>query len=268
MVAAERRSTASVRVAHNMRFLNLHQMIKKLLVEGAIGTPTGAHLAYRLRPGHGRSYFQRWHRRAAASGGLQITKSCHHFDLLSWWLADRPREVVGWTRRLHYHSAPDTAEDRRVPTDADIADTLSAAVRYRGGAVAHYSLSARSPWEGYTLTLQGTGGELSTRYEVAPPDGARLAGEYTIRLSPLGEPVRALAVPREAGTHSGADLRMIDALLRRAGAEEAASAVDGALAVAVGEALTRSAADGGPVSVDALLPGVLEPTPTTAGREG
>ncbi|MFC5803200.1 Gfo/Idh/MocA family protein [Streptomyces formicae] len=276
VVAAERRSSASVRVAHNMRHLNLHQAIKRLLAAGAIGTPTQAHLSFRLRPGHGHSYFLRWHRKAAASGGLQITKSCHHFDLLNWWLADWPQEVVGWTRRVHYQSGPDTDNDRRVPVDADIADTLSATVRYRGGAVAHYSLSARSPWEGYTLTVQGTRGELTTRYEVSPPNGARLTRHYAIRLSPLDGPVRSVTIPRESGRHSGADLRMVTALLRQPAPERenhAATAIDGAYAVATGEALTRSAASGGPVAVDELLPGVsghagiTEPSATTTRRE-
>ncbi|MFF4159196.1 Gfo/Idh/MocA family protein [Streptomyces sp. NPDC001678] len=270
VVATEHRSRGTVRVAHNMRYLNLHQVIADLLAEGRIGTPVEAHLSYRLRPGHGRSYFLRWHRRAAASGGLQITKSCHHFDLLNWWLADRPREVTGWTRRVHYHSGTDAGDDEsRVPADADIADTVSAVIRYRGGALAHYSLSARSPWEGYTLTVQGTGGELSTRYEVTPPDGAEPSGHYTIRVSPLDGPVRHLRVPRETGTHSGADARMADALLRAVpdgAGDRAATAADGAYAVAVGEALTRSAARGGPVAIDELLPEPVTPA-TTTGRE-
>ncbi|WP_380283451.1 Gfo/Idh/MocA family protein [Kitasatospora purpeofusca] len=285
VVAAERRSRATVRVAHNMRYLNLHRTIRDLLAEGRIGTPTRAHLSYRLRPDHGRSYFLRWHRRAAASGGLQITKSCHHFDLLNWWLADRPQEVTGWTGRLHYHPGPDRGDDeRRVPADADIADTVSAVIRYRGGAIAHYSLSARSPWEGYTLTVQGTDGELAARYEVVAAGGARPADRYTVRLSPVDGPPRRITVPRESGTHSGADARMLAALLDGAlpdgelpdggappapgpyGARgPAATAVDGAYAVAVGEAVTRSAAHGGPVAIDGLLPGLVLPE-ATAGR--
>ncbi|BCM72013.1 MULTISPECIES: Gfo/Idh/MocA family protein [unclassified Streptomyces] len=274
VVAAERRSPASLRVAHNMRYLNLHQTVKRLLDQGAIGQPVQAHLAYRLRPGHGRSYFLRWHRRAAASGGLQITKSCHHFDLLNWWLGDRPQEVTGWTRRVHY--SPDTpAEDRRIPADADIDDVLAAVIRYSGGAVAHYSLSARSPWEGYTLTVLGTEGELTTRYEVAPPDGTPPAERYAVEVSPLGGAPHTHRIPVESGTHSGADARMIDAVLRHATpqrASQAATAVDGAYAVAVGEALTRSAADGTVVAVDELLPGVRTcahagPAWATTGKE-
>ncbi|MYU23644.1 Gfo/Idh/MocA family oxidoreductase [Streptomyces sp. SID8352] len=258
VVAAERGSPASVRVAHNMRYLNLHQTVKRLLDERTIGQPVQLHLAYRLRPGHGRSYFLRWHRRTESSGGLQITKSCHHFDLLNWWLADRPQEVAGWTRRVHYRPDADTA-DRQVPADADIADVLSAVIRYRGGVTAHYSLSARSSWEGYTLTVLGTEGELTTRYEVEPADGARRAEDYTVEVSPLSGPPRSYTVSRETGRHSGADAHMIDALLRHSAAQpedHTATAVDGAYAVAVGEALTRSAAGGAVVAVDGLLPGI------------
>jgi len=262
VLASAGRSRGSIRVAHNMRYLNLHREIRRLVADGHIGTPLRVDLHYRLAQGHGQSYFRRWHRRSAASGGLQITKSCHHFDMINWWLGDRPAEVTGWTRRAHYRPAGDGAGDGAagelsVPADADIADELDAVIRYRGGAVAHYALSARAPWEGYTLTVHGTAGELTTRYEIRAAPGRELDPAYRVEVRALGGPVRTVDVPREEGSHSGADARMLAALVtgRDAGADpDAATAADGACAVATGEALTRSAATGLPVAVAPLLP--------------
>lgn len=258
VVSAEAGARGSLLVAHNMRYLNLHQEIKRLLTDGHIGVPVSVAMSYRLAPAHGRSYFLRWHRQAAASGGLQITKSCHHFDLLNWWLADRPAEVTGWTRRAHYRAASRPgADERLVPSDADIADEIDAVLRYRSGAVAQYSLSARAAWEGYTLTIRGTDGELTTRYEVVPPNGQPLGEHHDIQVSTIGQPVRHVAVPREPGGHSGADVRMLADLLDGGAWESkhAATAVDGAYAVAIGDAVSRSAATGGPVALDSLLAG-------------
>lgn len=257
VVEAQRRTGVPVRVAHNFRYLNLHQQIKQLLAAGAVGTPVRMVLGYRLSAGHGQSYFTRWHRQSRASGGLQVTKSCHHLDLCNWMLAQRPAEVTGWTRRAHFRAsaepAPGTIE---VPADADIADTVDAVLRYPDGALAHYSLSARSTWEGYTLSVEGTAGELTTRYLVRGPDDSPPPSQHHINLHVFDQPSRRISLPREPGTHSGADAHLIAAAF---GSDNgladpaAASALDGAFAVAAGEAITRSAAEGVPVSPADLL---------------
>jgi predicted dehydrogenase len=255
VVSAEQRSRGSIQVAHNMRYLNLHQEIRRVLVEGHLGTPVRVSLSYRLAPGHGRSYFRRWHKLMERSGGLQVTKSCHHFDLIGWWLADRPHEVVGWTSRSHYRGAPELGDDDLlVDDDADIDDEIDAVIRFRRGAVAHYSLSARGAWEGYTVTIEGTRGELTARYEVAAPRGEALANTYTVEIRLVDEPPRRITVPREPGTHSGADARMLRALLAGGADPTPATAIDGAYAVAVGEAVTVSARRGTAVAVGVGLP--------------
>jgi predicted dehydrogenase len=254
VIDLQHQTGTALTVAHNMRFMNLHQEIHRLLAEGAIGSVTNAALSYRLRPGHGRSYFTRWHRKAAASGGLAITKGCHHFDLLNWWLADRPATVTGWATRAHFHSAA-TDSQFDVPEDADIADEIGAVIHYHRGATAVYVLTAHAAWEGYTLTIQGSAGELETRWHKDPAPGETLSDHYTITLRPISDRPSVIVVPRETGTHAGADARMMAAITESdSPPTECPTATDAGYAVAVGDALNRSAARGVPVTVDPLEP--------------
>src|SRR5690606_20233482 len=80
VLAAERASTASLRVAHNFRYPARHRRIKELIRDGAIGRPVHVTLDYHVDTRHGASYFLRWNRQRAASGGLTIHKSTHHLD--------------------------------------------------------------------------------------------------------------------------------------------------------------------------------------------
>ena len=91
---AEKRSGKKVFMGFNYRHIPLCSKIKEVILSGAIGTPVSADLAWYLDyKGHGASYFRRWHRIMAKSGGLLITKATHHFDLANWWIGDRPESV-------------------------------------------------------------------------------------------------------------------------------------------------------------------------------
>lgn len=102
VLAAERRSRAGVRVAHNFRYLAPHQRIKQLIVGGAVGRVTRVTMDYHVDIRHGASYFYRWNRRRALSGGLSVHKCCHHFDLVNWWVGQVPREIFGYGALNYY----------------------------------------------------------------------------------------------------------------------------------------------------------------------
>jgi hypothetical protein len=55
--------------------------------------------------GHGGSYFRRWHGQMDQSGGLLITKATHHFDLVNWWIGDRPKQVFAQCRLNRFGAA-------------------------------------------------------------------------------------------------------------------------------------------------------------------
>ncbi|MGW4441999.1 Gfo/Idh/MocA family protein [Streptomyces sp. NPDC004682] len=226
-------SPARLLVGHNLRFTNLHTRVRTLLTEGRIGAVTDADFHYTLNSSHARSYFTRWHRTRAASGGLEVTKASHHLDLLAWWLGAQPVAVTGLLERRHYRPGHDS-----VPADADIHDTLRALIRYSSGATVHYTLTSNAAAEGYSCTLYGTDGVLSVRYDAR-------SGPHTLRLNTCSGDDRRL-IGREEGTHAGADLRMLRALPRAlAGATGPfATAAEAALTVAAGTAMYDSSQHG------------------------
>lgn len=110
----------SLTVAFNYRFNPVHEKVRALLAEGAIGEVLSVHFEWLLDVRHGADYFRRWHREKHHSGGLMVHKSSHHFDLVNWWLADEPREAFGYGRLGFYGRAAgrgtDSAGSTTVPT--------------------------------------------------------------------------------------------------------------------------------------------------------
>ncbi|MFJ9907193.1 Gfo/Idh/MocA family oxidoreductase [Streptomyces sp. NPDC101152] len=92
----------SLTVAFNYRFNPVHEKVRALLAEGAVGEILSVHFEWLLDTRHGADYFRRWHREKHNSGGLMVHKASHHFDLVNWWLADEPEEVFGYGRLGFY----------------------------------------------------------------------------------------------------------------------------------------------------------------------
>lgn len=92
----------SLTVAFNYRFNPVHEKVRALLADGAIGEILSVHFEWLLDTRHGADYFRRWHREKRYSGGLMVHKSSHHFDLVNWWLDDEPRDVFGYGRLGFY----------------------------------------------------------------------------------------------------------------------------------------------------------------------
>ncbi|HZX02465.1 Gfo/Idh/MocA family oxidoreductase [Kribbella sp.] len=116
VLAAERASAGSVQVTHNLRYAAAHREVKRLIQAGTIGRVTRVVMDYHVDLRHGASYFLRWNRRRALSGGLQVHKSSHHFDLLNWWIGEAPEEIFGYGGLNYYgpsspHRPADGSED-------------------------------------------------------------------------------------------------------------------------------------------------------------
>ncbi len=90
---AVERTGRQVAVTFNYRFNPVHEQVKRLLSEGAIGEIGSVHFEWLLDVRHGADYFRRWHRDKESSGGLLVHKAGHHFDLVNWWLAAQPESV-------------------------------------------------------------------------------------------------------------------------------------------------------------------------------
>ena len=95
ILVAEKQYNRKIKMGFNYRHIPLMSKIKELIATGEIGKPVSIDLTWYLDyRGHGASYFRRWHRLMEQSGGLLITKACHHFDLVNWWMGDLPETVL------------------------------------------------------------------------------------------------------------------------------------------------------------------------------
>ncbi|GAB3738508.1 Gfo/Idh/MocA family protein [Microlunatus parietis] len=130
VLAAERDSAGTVTVTHNVRYTPRLQQVKRLIMDGAIGRVLGATLDYHVDTRHGASYFLRWNRTRAASGGLSVHKSCHHLDLVDWLVDDLPVTVYARGGRAFY--GPDSPHRPRDEHGAPLTgDWLRAADPYQ-----------------------------------------------------------------------------------------------------------------------------------------
>lgn len=307
VVEAERASAATVHVTHNFRYPARHRHIKQLLTEGAIGRPLHVDLSYYVDTRHGASYFLRWNRTRAASGGLTIHKSTHHLDLIAWWLGTEPTRVYAVGGRDYYGpdsphrpagaSTPDEVRARdpyhraqqgsgtfperiggarvglfdlpyevQYPAskdmtlydeEIDIEDHVASLISYANGATAAYSVQFSAPWEGYRLTITGTHGSIEAFVGRTPAD-EQLPGSGEIVLRRLFEEPEPIEVPVVDGGHEGADPLMRRDLFLGPDEESIAlglmaDARQGALAVATGEAMWRSAQEGRAIEISELL---------------
>jgi predicted dehydrogenase len=159
----------------------------------------------------------------------------------------------------------------------DIEDNLSLVVDYRSGASMSYSLNAHSPWEGYTVSINGTRGraELSVieRGSVSTDHDGHAVIDQTAHLdAEAGDTIRPISerllvqnhfasaeeVPilKAAGGHGGGDDQLLrDIFAERAQADplqRAATWQDGVRSLAVGLAGNRSLETGQAVRVHDL----------------
>jgi predicted dehydrogenase len=303
ILAAERATGRKVTVTFNYRFSAYVTRIKELIRAGELGQITGVDFEWFLDRSHGADYFRRWHRRKENSGGLFVHKATHHFDLINWWLEDEPRDVAAFGDRRVYgptraergercSTCPHAAtceffadfrqdvdkralyfaaehedgyfRDRCVfADDIDIEDTMSATVRYRGGALLSYSLVAYAPIEGWRMSLNGTKGRLEAEEYHSGPRAADPVQQIALHRDASGP--RIVEVPMSRGGHGGGDARLLEFLFAPTPPPDplghTAGSRAGAMSLLVGVAANRSIATGQRVSIDDLLA-----APVGAGR--
>ncbi|MGJ4854720.1 Gfo/Idh/MocA family protein [Labrys sp. La1] len=293
ILEAEARTGRPVDVTFNYRFAPTAARIKQLLREEAVGTVTSVDFHWYLDTQHGADYFRRWHAKEAHSGSLFVHKATHHFDLLNWYLESVPREVSAFgTQRNYGRNGPfrgercqtcvhaqdcdfyfdmskdpwltmlyedPSAEDGYVRDgcvyreDIDIADTMTAMLRFENEVIVSYSLNTFMPIEGYHLAFNGTKGRIEVRqYErqaFETPDHDEI-----VLMHNFGG-VERIHVPHAGGGHFGGDDRLRDMLLRPGMTDplgQRAGALAGAMSMLCGAAALASMKSGRPVKLAEL----------------
>jgi predicted dehydrogenase len=92
-------------VTFNYRYAPPRSQVRQLIMDGAIGDVLSVDFCWLLNTQHGADYFRRWHRRRENSGSLLVHKATHHFDLVNWWIDDRPQEVFCHATLAYYTPA-------------------------------------------------------------------------------------------------------------------------------------------------------------------
>ncbi len=136
----------------------------------------------------------------------------------------------------------------------DVEDNYSALIAFDGGTRMTFSVNFSAPWEGYRMVANGTHGRLEVECYPSPgrcPFPAQSRATFTPLFGGAPEP---LEWESAAGGHGGADPEMLRHLFHSE-AEDLPTARDGAMAVAMGEAIWRSALAGGQPLPLRSLPG-------------
>jgi predicted dehydrogenase len=312
IMAAESASKGKVTVAFNYRYSPIHTRIKELVLEGKVGRVTSVDLNWYIDTYHGASYFKRWNRIRANSGGLSIHKSSHHFDLVNWWIDQQPIEVFAYGALNYYgpegelnpgkqdgrycatcdskqdctyymrwssrsKAVPVSDDHLTVPgageagssytgyrpdacifdSEIDIEDTYSVNVKYSGGALLSYSVNFSLPYEGYRLAINGTKGRIETTEFHSAARIPFPVPVQTIDYFPLFGSKETIHVVHREGGHGGGDPFLLEDLFL--GVDPARSyailsgALDGAYAVAMGEAVWRSVEEHRPIRIEDIL---------------
>ena len=293
--AAEKRCGKRVTVTFNCRFMPYYLKIKELVSSGLIGKPLAVSMNYVLNTVHGGDYFKRWHRSMDNSGGMLVHKATHHFDIINWILDDEPLSVSAQGSRLFFGRGKRPYSDQPIgerclecatkegcpnyadhtgmehlakalyfdaehvdgyirdhcpyKTDTDIYDAMSVSVTYRGGAILSYSLTLFDTREGYTLNIIGTKGAISV--------DTHASGEYTIHIRSRNGKEETVTVPKQNGTHSGGDDRLIARFFTDSEEPDAycqwADSFDGVKAAMIGIAANESIKNGERVTLTPIL---------------
>lgn len=316
VLEAEQQSKGELIVTHNYRYSTLNRKIKRLILEDKIGKIINVEFTYNLDTLHGSSFFYRWNRQRANSGGLSIHKAVHHFDLINWFMDSEPETVFSFGALNYYgpngfhrpraadgsplgeqetrahcpyfanhHASRGISLSERlkpawdrlgISSDAqypkanyiyddeiDVEDTYATVIRYQNGAFLSYSTNYSTPWEGFTLGINGTKGRLEVTHHTDPSMSRPGApgeppAKDIIRVMPLFGGLEEYSVPPEAGGHGGGDPMIRRDLFVEPGEETvrlglASNSYDAALGIAVGEAVWRSSRETRPYQIRELL---------------
>ncbi len=283
---AQKKTGRNLTVTFNARHGLKDKKVKELMMQKAIGDVISVDFHEYLDTSHGADYFRRWHRKKENSGTLLVHKASHHFDQANWWLNSTPIEVMARGelkfygrnnsfRGPHCRACPhkqncqfywDVTKNPRYvklytecesedgylrdgcvwAEDTNIYDTMSVVVRYENGVTLNYSANTYLPYEGQSISFNGTKGRLD--YQDYSGGGFK-SDELRLTRSFGKSEVVNIVEEQRTGGHGGADGSLHDLIFRGAQKPDPlglrADLRAGALASLIGIAAYRSIERGG-----------------------
>ncbi|MCK4325259.1 Gfo/Idh/MocA family oxidoreductase [bacterium] len=139
--------------------------------------------------------------------------------------------------------------------EIDIEDTMSVNVRYTGGAFLSYSLVAHAPYEGWRMSINGTGGRIEAEEYHS---GNRVSDPFDhIRYFDRKGNSMTYKIAKAGGGHGGGDERLLRMLFVGDLPDPLGLMADsraGAISILTGVAANKSMTTGRPVKIASLLP--------------
>jgi predicted dehydrogenase len=252
IIDAEKSTGQRLVITLNLRFSPFAVAIKEIVDSGEIGKVRSLDLTYFVGTPHGSSYYHRWHAYKKFNGSMFVTKSCHHFDLINWWLGAEPNTVNAYAdlnmfgangpfRSEKCRGCPhkndcewyfDITENDRLMrmyvdhehvdgyhrdgcvyrSNIDVWDTMSAQVKYNDDTLVTYTLNLFLPYEGFRVGINGEKGRLDARIYMRQPWEVEQVADF--RITGIDGATRAYPFEPTAGGHWGADTNLKDMLFR------------------------------------------------------
>jgi predicted dehydrogenase len=197
-------------IAENYRYLASYRLAADLIEQGAIGQPGAARWSYYHYQGPGSPYYQTaWRKHPEHIGGYLSDGGVHHAAVLRMLLGD-VETVTGRVAQLRPDLPP--------------ADTLSATLQFRNGALGTYAVSYALPGPRTALEVAGQSGVLLvSRYKVELWERDRLANTWDTPSSfdgsaamyeDFAHSIRTGAPSQSPPQEALEDLRLIAAIIR------------------------------------------------------
>lgn len=226
-----------IKVLFNSRFMPVNLLIKELLDKELVGKPLSINYNWNIDLKHGVEYLRRWHSDINKSGGMLVHKSCHHFDLLNWWLDDVPQKVFAFASKSFFSRNQKNEEncrqcrnkcafafnlekqplinemyfrtekqdgyirDKCIFKNVSIYDTMCSQIIYKNNTMVSYMLNMYAPKTSWNLNIIGTNGSISVNYVLGKK-------ENKIGIQLLSGEEMEISVAGNGGKHEGADLEI------------------------------------------------------------
>jgi len=257
ILQAAREAGVKLFLGHNMRHFPVVQKMKELIDAGAIGEPKVGWCRHFVCYGCD-AYFKDWHADRRNTTGLLLQKGAHDIDVLHWLCGGYSRRVTamgGLTLydRIPDRHAPELRGDASWSVDnwpplsqtglnpvLDVEDVSMMLMELDNGVFASYQQCHYAPdgWRNYTII--GTEGRVENFGDVPGETTCVRLWDRRAYYYPEGNAV--FHFPPLAGSHGGADPRIVDEFVRyvRQGVKVATSPIAARFSVAAGCQATTS----------------------------